>query len=129
MLGDSAHDQGPHQVPEKWSAGWTAGVGRPPKRASAPSPAAHLAELDLHEDVVLPPTAPLHTPGVLGSVGAEASGRGAPGAHEANSCPGRGTGDKLTQGDPLPHALPSQRAFSLRQETLSALGVDKERKN
>lgn len=52
-------------------------------------PPAYLAELDLHEDVVLPPTAPLHTPRVLGPVGAGAAGRGAPGAHEAASCPGK----------------------------------------
>lgn len=56
----------------------------------SPAPAgllcpSHLAELDLHEDVVLPPAAPLCAPGVLGPIGARAAGRGPLGACEADS--------------------------------------------
>lgn len=81
-------------------------------------PPAHLAELDLHEDLVLPPTAPLCTPRVLGPVGARATRRRALRAHEAASCSGkrdRGQGDS---GEP---PSPQSRPFYLRQETLSSL--------
>lgn len=69
----------------------------------------HLAELDLHEDVVLSPTAPLCTPGVLGSVGAGAAGRGPPVAREANSCPGK---RERGQGDPFPSVPPLREGLS-----------------
>lgn len=91
-------------------------------------PPAHLAELDLHEDMVLPPTAPLRTPGVLGPVGTGAAGRGAPRAHEAASCPGRGTGNKLTRRDTLPvRAGPSARGRKPFLASAPGVGVgDKE---
>lgn len=81
---------------------------------------AHLAELDLHEDMVLPPTASLCTPGILGPVGARAAGRGPPGAREANSCPGkrdRGQADsrKSPSLAPSPHSPP----LNLGQEIFS----------
>lgn len=80
----------------------------------------HLAELDLHEDVVLPATAPLRTPGVLGPVGAGAARRGAPGACEACSCPGKRNKGHADSGE-APFLIPSHpnRTFSLGQETLS----------
>lgn len=81
---------------------------------------AHLAELDLHEDMVLPPAASLCTPGVLGPVGARAAGRGAPGAREANSCPGKRDRGQADSGK-SPSLAPSLHStpLSLGQEISS----------
>lgn len=90
-----------------------------PSQPLAPQAPAHLAELDLHEDLVLPPAAPLHAPGVLGPVGARAARRGAPGACEANSCPGKRDRGQAEQGNILPHPLLSEQALQPVWETLS----------
>lgn len=106
----------------QWSAGQAAGWDGLPL---FPTPAGlrptHLAELDLHEDVVLPPAAPLCTPGVLGpGVGARATGRGPPGACEADSCPGKRDRGQADSGEPLSLGpSPQSRPFSLGQEILS----------
>lgn len=72
----------------------------------------HLAELDLHEDVVLSPTAPLCTPGVLGSVGARAAGRGPPVTCEANSCPGKKERGQADSGNRFPLVPPLREGLS-----------------
>lgn len=74
-----------------------------------PKSPAHLAELDLHEDMVLSPTAPLRPPGVLRPVGARRAGRGAPGGREADSGSGKRDRGQMDSGE-APSFAPSLQA-------------------
>lgn len=72
------------------------------QEAWVPVPCAHLAELYLHEHVMLPPTAALRAPRVLGPVVARTAGWGAPVARQASSCPRKKRwGDPSSQWTPF----------------------------